>query len=88
MLSLTSDNAKVAAKIAARAGVDEFHADLLPQDKVTVLKTTPAEIRSRRHGRRRRERRPLSTTADIGIAMGAAGTDVAIETAEHGSHVR
>ncbi|MEJ5223187.1 MAG: HAD-IC family P-type ATPase, partial [Anaerolineales bacterium] len=38
VVMLTGDNPRVAARIAAHAGVDEFHANLLPQDKVTVLR--------------------------------------------------
>lgn len=82
VVMLTGDNPRVAAQIAARAGVDEFHAGLLPEDKVTILR----ELR-RRYGTIAMvgdgiNDAPSLAVADIGIAMGSAGTDVAIETAD------
>ena len=82
VVMLTGDNAKVAAKIAARAGVDEFHADLLPQDKVTVLKSLQKKYGPTAMVGDGVNDAPSLATADIGIAMGGAGTDVAIETAD------
>ena len=82
VVMLTGDNAKVAAKIAARAGVDEFHADLLPQDKVTVLKSLQKKYGPVAMVGDGVNDAPSLATADIGIAMGGAGTDVAIETAD------
>lgn len=82
VVMLTGDNAKVAAKIAARAGVDEFHADLLPQDKVTVLKSLQQKYGPVAMVGDGVNDAPSLATADIGIAMGGAGTDVAIETAD------
>lgn len=82
IVMLTGDNAKVAAKIAARAGVDEFHADLLPQDKVTVLKSLQNKYGPVAMVGDGVNDAPSLATADIGIAMGGAGTDVAIETAD------
>ena len=82
VVMLTGDNAKVAAKIAARAGVDEFHADLLPQDKVTVLKELQRKYGPTAMVGDGVNDAPSLATADIGIAMGGAGTDVAIETAD------
>jgi Cd2+/Zn2+-exporting ATPase len=82
IVMLTGDNAKVAAKIAARAGVDEFHADLLPQDKVTVLKSLQKKYGPVAMVGDGVNDAPSLATADIGIAMGGAGTDVAIETAD------
>lgn len=82
VVMLTGDNAKVAARVAARASVDEFHADLLPQDKVTVLKSLQKKYGAIAMVGDGVNDAPSLATADIGIAMGGAGTDVAIETAD------
>lgn len=82
VVMLTGDNPRVAAKIAARAGVDEFHAGLLPQDKVTVLKTLQHKYGPVAMVGDGVNDAPSLATADIGIAMGSGGTDVAIETAD------
>jgi Cd2+/Zn2+-exporting ATPase len=82
VVMLTGDNPRVAAKIAARAGVDEFHAGLLPQDKVTVLKSLQQKYGPVAMVGDGVNDAPSLATADIGIAMGGAGTDVAIETAD------
>ncbi len=79
---LTGDNARVAAAIASQTGVDEFHAELLPEDKVRVLQ----DLR-RKYGLTAMvgdgvNDAPALATADVGIAMGGAGTDVALETAD------
>jgi len=82
VVMLTGDNPRVAAKIAARAGVDEYHAGLLPQDKVTVLKTLQNKYGPVAMVGDGVNDAPSLATADIGIAMGGGGTDVAIETAD------
>ncbi len=82
VVMLTGDNARVAAQIARRAGVDEFHAGLLPQDKVTVLKRLREQYGPVAMVGDGINDAPSLATADLGIAMGAAGTDVAIETAD------
>ena len=68
--------------IAAKAGVDEYHAGLLPQDKVTVLKALQNKYSPVAMVGDGVNDAPSLATADIGIAMGGAGTDVAIETAD------
>jgi Cd2+/Zn2+-exporting ATPase len=82
VVMLTGDNTRVAAKIAEMAGVDEFHADLLPQDKVTVLQSLQKKYGAVAMVGDGVNDAPSLATADIGIAMGGAGTDVAIETAD------
>ena len=81
VVMLTGDNRRVAAAIAQQAGVDEFHADLLPEDKVRVLKSLK-EIGPVAMVGDGVNDAPALATATIGIAMGAAGTDVAMETAD------
>ena len=65
-----------------RSGVDEVRAELLPEDKVAAVERAARALRRGRDGRRRRQRRPALAAADVGIAMGAAGSDAALETAD------
>jgi len=81
VVMLTGDNRRVAAAIAQQAGLDEFHAELLPEDKVRVLKSLK-EIGPVAMVGDGVNDAPALATATIGIAMGAAGTDVAMETAD------
>ena len=86
---LTGDQESVAADVAAKVGVDEYHAGLLPADKVAQVERLLAD------GSPRVEKsRPLAfvgdgindapvlALSDIGIAMGALGSDAAIEAAD------
>lgn len=82
IVMLTGDNERVAAAIAERAGVDEYHAGLLPQDKVRVLKTLKEKYGPTAMVGDGVNDAPALATADVGIAMGGAGTDVALETAD------
>lgn len=82
VVMLTGDNEAVAHHIAQEVGVDEYYADLLPEDKVGAVR----RIREK-YGRVAMvgdgvNDAPALALADIGIAMGAAGTDVALETAD------
>ena len=79
---LTGDNAATAAAVAAAAGVDDVRAGLLPADKVAAVR----ELRER-HGAVAMvgdgvNDAPALAAATLGIAMGAAGTDAALDTAD------
>jgi Cd2+/Zn2+-exporting ATPase len=81
VVMLTGDNRRVAAAIAARIGVDEVHAELLPEDKVRVVRELARYGPVAMVGDGVNDA-PALATATVGIAMGAAGTDVAMETAD------
>ncbi|MFN8597252.1 MAG: heavy metal translocating P-type ATPase [Anaerolineae bacterium] len=82
VVMLTGDNERAAAGIAAQAGVDEFHAGLLPEDKVEKLKLLRSRYGSIAMVGDGVNDAPALATADLGIAMGGAGSDVALETAD------
>ena len=84
-IMLTGDKADVAAAVAAEVGVDEFRAELLPGDKVTEVEKLIAgktEGRSLAFVGDGINDAPVLARADVGIAMGALGSDAAIEAAD------
>ncbi len=79
---LTGDNPRAAATIAREAGIDEVHAALLPEDKLRLVRDWQAQGRRTAFVGDGINDAPALAAADIGVAMGAAGTDVALETAD------
>jgi len=82
VVMLTGDNQRTAQAIARELGIDEFYADLKPEDKVTKIREL-----AKQHGHVAMigdgvNDAPALAEATVGIAMGAAGTDVALETAD------
>ena len=82
VIMLTGDNTPTAKAIAAASGIDEFRAELRPEDKVTAV-----EALVQRYGTVGMigdgvNDAPALARASVGIAMGAIGTDAAIETAD------
>ena len=81
-LLLTGDNAHTAAEIARQVGIDEARGDLLPEDKLRIVEELSAAGRKVGMIGDGINDAPALARADLGIAMGAAGTDTAIETAD------
>jgi Cd2+/Zn2+-exporting ATPase len=79
---LTGDNERVANAIAKRVGADEVRANLLPEQKVEAVKALCEKYGPTAMVGDGVNDAPALASATIGIAMGAAGTDVALETAD------
>lgn len=79
---LTGDGDAPAAAVAKELGVDEYHSKLLPADKVTLLEQLLEQERPVAFVGDGVNDAPVLTRADVGIAMGAMGSDAAIEAAD------
>lgn len=85
LIMLTGDNQDIAKDISSKIGLDEFHAELMPEDKVRILESYISK-------ERKNEKiafvgdgvndAPVLRRSDVGISMGGIGSDAAIETAD------
>jgi len=81
MIMISGDNQKVAETIAAEVGIDEAIGDLMPEDKVDAIRKLRDQGKVAMVGDGVNDA-PAMANATVGIAMGAAGSDVALETAD------
>lgn len=79
---LTGDNERCAKAVAEMAGVDEYYAGLLPTDKVDTLRKLREEFGTVAMVGDGINDAPAMAVSDVGIAMGAAGSDIAIEAGD------
>ncbi len=79
---LTGDNKKAAGYLALQAGITDYRAELLPADKVSAVSSLQREGKSVCMVGDGGNDAPALKTADVGIAMGIMGSDIAVETAD------
>ncbi|MDY0236174.1 MAG: cation-translocating P-type ATPase [Gudongella sp.] len=82
IVMLTGDNKRVAKAISEELGIDEFYAELLPEDKVRVILQLQEEFGKAAMVGDGVNDAPALASAELGIAIGGAGKDVAMETAD------
>ncbi|MHB8778743.1 MAG: heavy metal translocating P-type ATPase [Anaerolineales bacterium] len=81
-IMLTGDNVRSASAIAAQVGLTDYRADLMPEDKLTVIRDLVKQYGQVAMIGDGVNDAPALANATVGIAMGGAGTDVALETAD------
>ena len=79
---LTGDNERAAGAVAAQVGIDDCRANLRPEDKLDIVRQLKRDYGPVAFVGDGVNDAPALAVADVGIAMGAAGTDVALETAD------
>ena len=82
IVMLTGDNKRAAAAISNKLGLDSYYAELLPEGKVEILKKLQSQFGTAAMVGDGVNDAPALASADFGIAMGGAGSDVAMETAD------
>lgn len=82
VVMLTGDNQRAASAISRKLGLDDYYAELLPQDKVRILEKLQQDYGTTAMVGDGVNDAPALAAADLGIAIGGAGTDVAMETAD------
>jgi Cd2+/Zn2+-exporting ATPase len=81
MILVSGDSGSVAEAVGGEVGVDESHGDLMPDDKVEFIRKLSRDEKVAMVGDGVNDA-PAMSAASIGIAMGAAGSDVALETSD------
>ncbi|MDD4802786.1 MAG: heavy metal translocating P-type ATPase [Syntrophomonas sp.] len=82
VVMLTGDNRRTAQAIANKLGIDDFRAELLPEDKVAAIKDLLAQHHKIGMVGDGVNDAPAMAISSVGVAMGVAGTDAALETAD------
>lgn len=82
IVMLTGDDRHTAARVASELGIDEVHGQLLPEEKLEVIRQLSSEGYITAMVGDGINDTPALAAADVGIALGAAGTDIALETAD------
>jgi P-type E1-E2 ATPase len=79
---ISGDNKAAVTSVATQLGIDEYYAQVLPQQKLDIIKGLQAQGHRVAYVGDGVNDSPALAVADVGIAMGGAGTDIAIETAK------
>lgn len=82
VVMLTGDNKRATGAVAKKVGLDDYYAELLPEGKVSILKKLQNEVGTAAMIGDGVNDAPALASADLGIAVGDAGSDVAMETAD------